>query len=571
MSEPIRRRVPAGSLVLASAILALPAAVPARAQSSCTSAGPDVIVGEITGPANYTAGGTLEALALGTTSCNIGSAGVSWQASTNQHPVIGGDLYRFKVVGGSGRFEQLGVSWVKHGFFALSLNLCCPTCQPTDGTSLGVGCADPYSADENGLQMGLGARYVVNPHTGAFPFPTGTHAIGTNIGRIQVEVSDLETSGPGSARYFGGAQYVTADDASAGNGDNNASYREVTVAGSGTAWTFGLTGSTQRESPPIEAWATCEPGVATQPVRVPNEGLLILGFKTTDLGGGVYHYEYALYNMNSDLAVGSFAIPVPDGVTISNVGFRDVAHRGGDGEGGVNQDGTDWPATRGGAGLVWKTDTFAANPNANAIRWGTTYNFRFDADASPTRGTIGIGTFKDGGLVATTGDVPGGVSPAQGFCFGDVSSPVACPCANEGSAQHGCENSSATGGGRAFATGTLRPDALVITSTGERPTAFSVFLQASSSATAAPFGDGLRCVTGALEWIAAKNAVGGTVRYPDGGELGIRARSAALGDVIPPGGVRYYQVVYRDPSPRFCPAPMGSTFNASNGLSVIWP
>ena len=564
-------RRPSSAVALALAPFALSlAASAARAQTACGArTGPDIIVGDITGPANYASSGTLEALSLGTTSCNLGTAGVSWHANTNQHPVIGGDLYRFKVVGGSGRFEQLGMSWVKHGFFALSQSLCC-TCSPTDGTSLGVGCSDPYTAAGNGTQSECGPRYVVSAHTGFFPYPT-THPTGTNVGRIQVETADLEPSDPAGTRFFGSAQYVTPDDAAAGNQDNNVSYREITVTGSGTAWDFGLTGTTQRELPAIEAWSTCETGVTTQHVRVPNEGLLILGYKATDLGGGLFHYEYALYNMNSDVAVGSFSIPIPYGVTVTNVGFHDVAHRGGDGLGGVDQDGTDWVATSSNGLLTWSTDSFASNPNANAIRWGTTYNFRFDANAGPAIDSIGIGTFKGAGVLQTTAAVPAESLSVDAYCFGDAASPVPCPCANAGTFQHGCENSSTTGGARCFGTGSLSPDAFVITSSGERPTAFSLFLQASAFTLAAPYGDGLRCLTGTLKRIAAKNAGGGTVSYPEGSELGIRARSAALGDVIPPGGIRYYQVVYRDASPTFCPPPSGSTFNASNALAVTWP
>jgi len=56
-------------------------ASPAPAQTPCQgSTGPDVIVGDITGPANYGATGTLEALSLGTTSCNQGTATLGWPA-----------------------------------------------------------------------------------------------------------------------------------------------------------------------------------------------------------------------------------------------------------------------------------------------------------------------------------------------------------------------------------------------------------------------------------------------------------------------------------------------------------
>src|SRR5260221_2921087 len=204
------------------------------AQTPCQgTVGPDVIVGDITGPANYTSGSGLEALSLGTTSCNQGTVGVGWHSNTNQHPGIGGELYRFKVVNGAGRFEQVGLSWLKHGFFAESQQLCCNNCVPTDGTNLGVGCSDPYTGDRNGTQSLLGPRYQVNPHTGFFTYPP-PHPSGGNTGRLQVEVSDLEPTSGSTTAYFANSEYLPPDDATQGHNNNNCSYRGVTVSGSGT-------------------------------------------------------------------------------------------------------------------------------------------------------------------------------------------------------------------------------------------------------------------------------------------------------------------------------------------------
>ena len=112
------------------------------------TAGPDVIVGDLIDVANYGQVGGINAYAIGTTSCNIGTTPLQWVASTNQHPVIGQNLYRVK----NGRFEQIGISWLKHGFTALAQSLCA-TCQnPGTGSLLGVNCSDPYVASLNGSQ-----------------------------------------------------------------------------------------------------------------------------------------------------------------------------------------------------------------------------------------------------------------------------------------------------------------------------------------------------------------------------------------------------------------------------------
>jgi hypothetical protein len=543
----------------------------ARAQTTCQGhTGPDVIVGDITGPANYSAIGGYEALSLGSYSCNMGTQPVGWHAGTNQHPVIGGELYRYKVVNGAGRFEQVGLSWLKHGFYALSNNLCCNNCQPTDGSILGVGCSDPYTASRNGDPTGMGPRYQVNAHTGFFIYPPPAPS-GGNTGRLEVAVTDLEVSSSGGTRYFGNCQYVTPDDATANNQNNNSSYREVTVTGSGSAWTFGFTGGTHREIPAIKAWQACESGVTMTNIQLANEGLLIFGFKTTPLSGGQYHYEYAIYNMNSDLSVGSFSLPVPANVTLSNVGFHDVTRRGGDGGGGINYDGTDWPHTNAGGNLSWSTSTFAQNQNANAIRWGTTYNFHFDANASPTSGTITIGTFKNAGSVQTTSDVPGGTVTNAPFCFGDGSLLTYCPCFNYGDPAHGCENSQTTHGAILGMAGSVSPDTAVLTSSGELPSALTIFLQGDGmDSNGLIYGDGVRCVVGTLKRLYVKNASAGVVSAPAGGDLSITARSAALGDPISPGSTRYYQCYYRDPSPSFCSSPTGSTFNVSSGQIIFW-
>lgn len=159
----------------------------------------------------------------------------------------------------------------------------------------------------------------------------------------------------------------------------------------------------------------------------------------------------------------------------------------------------------------------------------------------------------------------------QSFCFGDGSGPL-CPCFNNGGSGRGCDNSAATGGAILTATGTpsLSADTFVLTSSAERSTAFSLFMQGDAELAGVNFGDGLRCAGGNLKRLYSRNAAAGSVTAPTGGDPSISARSAALGDPIPVSGTRIYQVYYRDPDPAFCPPPTGSTFNVSNALRVVW-
>ncbi len=382
--------------------------------------GPDVIVGGISGqptaPSQLKKWGTvggITAYSIGTTSCNIGDQILKWCDFNNasvpctktEHPVISQNLYRMK----DGRFEQIGMSWLKHGFCALAENLCSP-CQsdPFGCDALGVGCSDPYSTDLNGTQSNLGPLSQVNPHTGIFPYPFTAPAAPPTIGRrLQVNNNDVDPAQNANALYFAQAHYVHPQDCSSGTDMNNASYRRVTVGSlSGAGWNLNFTGTTAQQKPAIQAWKdhglganTPDPNVVLQNVEVPGDGRFIVGYKVSQIDETTWHYEFAIQNYNVDRSARSFALPLPSCVDVSNVGFHDYVYHSGE-----PFDGTDWGSMIDANGLSWQTVdaegnpvTFAENPNANALRWSTLYNFRFDANSPPTAADATIGLFKSGG------------------------------------------------------------------------------------------------------------------------------------------------------------------------------
>ena len=87
--------------------------------------------------------------------------------------------------------------------------------------------------------------------------------------------------------------------------------------------------------------------------------------------------------------------------------------------------------------MSWNSETFAQNQNANAIRWGTLYNFRFDSDKPPVATNATIGYFKTGTptTVAILGpnacDVVPSPTPSStpGVTPGPTPSPTAAPSA----------------------------------------------------------------------------------------------------------------------------------------------
>ncbi len=532
----------------------------------CTPAvGPDVIVGDVSDVGNYAVLGALDALALGTTSCNMGNANLSWVGSTTQHPVIGGNLYRYKTVAGAPRFEQIGLSWLKHGFAAAQGSLCC-TCQGTgSGQALGVGCSDPYGSGLNGSQSGLGPRWEVNASTGVFVMPHANPPwSGSTARRIEVLLTDIEPSGTGT-RYFGECQYVTPDDAAAGNQNNNASWRELTVSGTSANYNFAVSGLTQRAQSAIRAWQQIDAQVQLSDVQVPGDGLFVVGSRAYDLGGGQWRYEYAVYNMNSHRSGGAFSIPVPAGVNVTNAGFHGVTYRNGDGPGNIDMSNADWTFALAGGVATWSTETEAQNVRANAVRWGSTYNFRFDCDAAPTGGLASLGLWRGGAPAAMDAavQVPGTPNGSGAICFGDGTG-TACPCANDGALGEGCRNSLGTGGTIA-ATGTasVSADTLVLTGAG-MPDAACLYFQgtnAEAGGVGTPFGDGILCASGTVTRLGTKVNALGTSSYPAGGDASISVRGSCSA-----GDVRVYQVWYRN-SANFCTS---ATYNLTSAWRIAW-
>jgi hypothetical protein len=192
-------------------------------------------------------------------------------------------------------------------------------------------------------------------------------------------------------------------------------------------------------------------------------------------------------------------------------------------------------------------------------------------------GTGGGADLFVGGNFTATGGVEspwlgkfhGCAGPIASFCHGDGGASP-CPCWNDGAAGHGCANSANPAGAQLATSGSTNPDTLVLSGSGEPSGALSIFLQGDQQTAHTPFGDGLRCLTGSLVRLYAHNSSGGNVQAPSAGELPVSAQSAALGDPILAGSVRYYQVYYRDPQLSFCAAPQGSSFNVTNGVVVHW-
>ena len=360
---------------------------------------PDVIVGDLHQVASFgtDADAEIYAYAVGTVSCNVGDEVLDWYASTVEHPVIGQNMFRLK----DGRFSMIGRSWLKHGFTALQQDLCEPcTANPT-GDQLGVGCSDPYSASLNGAQDGLENRSEVNASSGEFLYPPDLDpAIDDVIGRrLQVPVADIDPLENDGALYFVEGQYVALDDAEAGNQDNNASWREITVDDD-TDFTIAVTGETVREEPAIYAWEESDDNVTLLSDDLDGDGVIYVAYTVTDNLDGTWSYEYAVQNLNSHRSVRSFSIPMPASVEVTEIGFHAPLWHSGE---PYSNDAWTWENE--GGTLTWECPTEAEDENANALRWGSLYNFYFVADAAPESATLTLEHFRTGIPATRTFDV----------------------------------------------------------------------------------------------------------------------------------------------------------------------
>jgi hypothetical protein len=353
-------------------------------------------------------------LGLGTTSCNVTTItgdNVNWYSPftggnmDERHPVISQNMYRLRTVAGAGtRLEHIGVGWLKHGWLSTNSSGCGSCQHPGTGQLLGVRCSDVYGASLNASRSYLGPRNEVNAFTGRWEC-TGSYfanyqndcierftTSGLNAVDHRLQVLDQDLLTPNS-QFFYEAYYVSENDA---DRYNSAGWRRTTPTWSvqNNRWNFA-DNTNLANGVLIDTWGQMQPAPRSQPQ---DEGDILVAVEVTDLGNGTWHYEYAMYNHTSDRQVRTFSVPLPAGANVTNIGFHDPDFDANN----------DWRSEVANGAITWSTDTFAVNPDANALEWSSLYNFRFDANVPPQNGTVGQVMFKPGVAqsLATASRVP---------------------------------------------------------------------------------------------------------------------------------------------------------------------
>jgi hypothetical protein len=330
--------------------------------------------------------------AMSTTACNIGSVDVPWLAAmADDHPYIAFLLVREDAE----RMVQISDrSYLKHGFFALSSSDCTPCQNPSNGDFLGVGCSDTYSTFNNGDNQWLAPADEIDPWLGLWeplcshfdrgeppqPVPLDCDGVKSPI-QVQglghrVKVRDAELQVAGATFYFC-AQYVIRGEPENVR-FNNLGSRRFVPTWNGNSWDVAIPGvgnSIQRRSV-LRRWVGA---FVKGSANGAEDGRVFCGVKSTDLGGGWYHYEYALHNRDNARGVGALRIPLCPGAQIQNVGFRDL-----DGD-----PATDWQVQQSGNELIFSTPD-------HPLRWNGIYNFWFDCDAASAPSLVQLDAFDPG-------------------------------------------------------------------------------------------------------------------------------------------------------------------------------
>ncbi|MFN9948043.1 MAG: hypothetical protein ACK56S_14480, partial [Planctomycetota bacterium] len=364
--------------------------------------------------------------------CNAGTVHIPWQTS----PTTAGQMtdIHFKIAfllarESNGRIVQVSGpnSFVKHSRVTYNLGSSqCGTCQTGPASTFRIGCYDAYSTGFNGDRFNLGPPGEIDPWTGSWnpvgsyfdrgdPAVTGATAgdgvqsltqsqvssFDTVKNRVTVAESELSQAGV----FYGQVQLVCEGEPLAARGNNLLSER-LNFTWNGTAWSTSNAGGPVAGSV-LNRWAGATRNTAGNGM---DDGRFLVAAKVTGPVNGVYHYEYAVHNIDNARGGASLKIPLAPSAQLTAVGFRDI-------DGNVLND---WSWSRNGGELA-----FLASAN-NSLDWNSIYNFWFDTTVAPTTGTVTIDQARIGPgalSVAVASDVPNGalsatVASLGTGCFG---------------------------------------------------------------------------------------------------------------------------------------------------------
>lgn len=340
--------------------------------------------------------------------CNPGSMTLEWRAPMlEDHPKF--SFMVAKLVGD--RMIQISDwSYCKHAFLSLNDPGTCGTCSNTaSAQQMYVGCSDVYAASNNADRNYLAPPAEIDPwlgtwnHTGSY-FDRGDPDVGSpgntdgarstiNTGgdpvKNRVTIKEADLVGIPTGSLFFEIQVVHAGEP-AQNRDNNIMSRPFNLTRTTNSWSASTSGSATHGSL-LTRW----PGASLSMGGNGNDdGRFLVAVKVTGPTNGLWHYEYAVQNIDNSRGGASFRLPVCPTGNVTSVGFRDIDQNS------LN----DWTATVSNGEIAWMA------PSNNPQNWNQLLNFWFDSDVAPIAGNATIDQARIGAgalsvSVATT--VPG--------------------------------------------------------------------------------------------------------------------------------------------------------------------
>jgi hypothetical protein len=333
--------------------------------------------------------------------CNSGTVDIPWLPPGSTGP-MGEDhpQFAFMMVSLAGdRLVQVSDrSFVKHAFLSINGSQgSCGTClRPpppamASNTLLYVGCSDAYGSATNGDRFWLGPPDEIDPWLGTWnrvgsyfdrgdPAVSGaaatdgvrsltsamTNAMGTVVNRVTIREQDLVVPG---AQFFLQAQLVLRGESVALRADNLRTCG-IAFGWNGTSWSAATVGPSQQNGV-LDRWPGATLGSAGNGL---DDGRFRAAVKVTGPVAGLWHYEYAVHNVDNQRGAAALRIPVCAAARVLNPGFHDVD------DDALNE----WLATVGNGEIAFTA------PANNPQDWNTLFNFWFDSDAAPVAGLVTI-------------------------------------------------------------------------------------------------------------------------------------------------------------------------------------
>ncbi|HEX6813655.1 MAG TPA: hypothetical protein VF384_18695 [Planctomycetota bacterium] len=357
--------------------------------------------------------------------CNAGTVNLPWLSQSgglmvDQYPRIAFLLARES----GGRMVQITTQGhSKHSPTAYNFsNGPCAPCTSGGGSFFFVGCSDTYGSGINESQLQLGPNDELNPWLGTWnpqgsyfdrgdPAVSGAQAIDSvkSLTWTQVQSWDAvknrmvvrEQELIAGSNYYAQVQAVVQGEP-VGERDNNITNRQVSITGTGGSWASSTSGPDQVGSV-LTRWQGAHVYMGG---NGQDDGRFAIGVKVTGPVGGLWHYEYAIHNIDNFRGGAALRIPVGAGATVQGLGFRDLDTNP------LN----DWTGSVSGTEI-----TFLAG-STNSLDWNTIYNVWFDCSIAPGAGTVTVDQARTGTgalQVQILSEAPSGLSFATKFPVGN--------------------------------------------------------------------------------------------------------------------------------------------------------